>query len=280
MKKTFTLFIAIFLVSFLHGQTILAKWTFPTGSSSDLTAEVANSLNVDATLFTEGGTSAVELKNGLTTYAAQASGWENGQNSKSWQVELNTSGRGEITLSSVHTAGGTNPGPRDCKVQYRVGAEGAWTDIPEGSFSVANDWTTGEIDRLPLPIECENISSLFVRWVLTTNKDINGDDLISSGKAKIDNIIFESGVLLGNEALSKEMFKVYPNPCIDYLMIDSPINIVQVVIYNILGKIVYNTNIHETKHQISTNDFKNGIYIVTIKLENSEEIIAHKISIR
>ncbi len=170
MKKTFTLLFALLFSIATFAQEIIAKWTFPTGVvATDLVAEVANSLNTDKTLFTEGGTSVIEMKNGSTTFAAQASGWDDGIDTKSWQTEVNTTGRGSIFVSSAQTAGTTNPGPKDFKLQYKIGTAGVWTDVAGGNITVANDWTTGVLNRLALPAECDNQASLFIRWVMTSN---------------------------------------------------------------------------------------------------------------
>ncbi len=128
MKKTFTLLTIIAFTGILsiNAQDTIVQWTFPTeAAEADGGAIGANLLQV---IETAGGTSEIQFKNGITTKAAQATGWNDGADEKKWKVEFETTGYTNIKLSSIVTSGGTDAGPRDFKVQYRVG-EGSWTDV-------------------------------------------------------------------------------------------------------------------------------------------------------
>ncbi|MFA6482600.1 MAG: hypothetical protein WCW62_08495, partial [Bacteroidales bacterium] len=93
MKRMITILSALLVTTFAFAQQItLAKWTFPTGNAVDTLPDQASTLNLNKFIFTGGGTSVIAFKNGASTKAAQASGWDNGQDLKSWQVEINTTG--------------------------------------------------------------------------------------------------------------------------------------------------------------------------------------------
>lgn len=43
------------------------------------------------------------------------------------------------------------PGPRDFKVQYKIGSGGTWTDVTGSSVTVANNFTSGVLTDIALP---------------------------------------------------------------------------------------------------------------------------------
>ncbi len=276
MKKLFTLLFTLTLVAgFAVSQNdTLAKWSFPTGTPDDSLPDLSTVLNSQMKIFTEGGTSAIDFsKNGETTKSAMASGWDAGTDTKSWQVSVNTTGYQNILLSSVQTAGGTNPGPKDFKLQYKTGVGGTWTDVTNGTVTVANDWTTGVLEDLALPSECDNAELVFVRWIMTSNLDINGTDLIADGKGKIDNIIFTGDVITGVENAGLAEIKVFPNPSNGIITISAPDKITNVSLYNITGKVVFTAVINSVTETIDFSNFAKGMYILKVETVNHEKLI-------
>jgi len=65
-------------------------------------------------IFTMGGTSGIEFKNGLDTKAAQVTEWDNGMDVKAWVIEISTENFENLTISSIQQSGGNDPGPKDC----------------------------------------------------------------------------------------------------------------------------------------------------------------------
>ena len=168
-------FVLLFLPVFMQvqAQEEIVKWTFPNNSLGDTVQNGTNALNLISTIRVE-GTSAISMKNGATNYAAQATGWENGMDSKNWNIRFKTTGYDHVQISSKQQAGGTNGGPKDFKLQFKIGSTGTWADVSGGSVTLANDWTIGVIDTLNLPTECQNQSNLvYIRWIMTSNNDIS-----------------------------------------------------------------------------------------------------------
>ena len=192
MKKCFLVFcFGLFFLAFhvMQGQVLLAKWTFPTGNPTDSLADGGLPVNLTMAIRTEGGTSAIDFsKNGATTKAAQATGWDNGAMTKYWVIRLNTVGYEMLKLSSKQQTGGNNPGPRDFMVQYRIGTTGTWADVPNSTMITANNWSSALLDSIDLPEPCKNQSSLYLRWIMTTNINSTGGTLTSNGINKIDDI--------------------------------------------------------------------------------------------
>ena len=269
MKKIFTIIILLFLASSLtQAQVLLVKWTFPTGTFSDSIADGGLAVNLDKAIHSEGGTSAINFsKNGATTKAAQATGWDNGILSKSWVVMVNTLGYENLKLSSKMQSGGNNPGPKDFKVQYRIGSSGDWTDIPGSILVVSNDWTDGVLDSIALPVVCNNQPTLYLRWIMTTNTNSEGGDVASNGINKIDDI-FLTGKM-GNTGIPgnpKEIsFRVSPNPSNGQFVVESVEPISELSVYDSGGKCVYRQDSFKSnKISLKLDNIPQGTYFLKI----------------
>ncbi len=276
MKFTITILIAVLFATTAYTQQVnIARWTFPTGNMTDTLPDAANSLNTSMSIRTTGGVSAIAFKNGATTKAAQATAWDNGQGTKAWQIEINATGYGKIQVSSKQTAGGNSPGPRDFKLQYRIGVGSAWTDVAGGTVTAANEWTTGVLTNLQLPDECTNIASVFIRWVTTSNLDANGAALVSSGIAKIDDIIVTGEVISGieNPAATSLSINVYPNPASDRLTIQSSAEIKHIEVYSMTGSKVYDLTQSGLSLTIDVSRFQPGRYLLLVYLNGSSNTV-------
>jgi hypothetical protein len=167
--------------NFLGTAASFAAWTFPTNGTI-VTPSTSNSNNAAQTLTSNGGT--IGDVTGATTRAATANAWGSGSDTKYWQIDLNTTGLYELTISSKQRSSGT--GPRDFKLQYKVGA-GAFTDVPSGVITVADNFTNGVVSNLNLPSACDNQTSISIRWIMTSNTSVNGGS-VGTGTSRIDDI--------------------------------------------------------------------------------------------
>lgn len=266
MKKTISLFTAFLASLMLFSQAdTLVMWSFSSGELSDTLAEVASELNVGKYIFTDGGVSAISMKNGYETSAAQATDWEDGIDIKAWQISVNTTGYTELLISSLQTAGGSDPGPRDFKIQYKEGEDGNWVDVENGTVTVANDWVTGVVNNLPLPAVCEDHELIYIRWVVTSNMDIYGNDLLSSGKGKIDNILLTgTGSSAVNEWLADQSFCIYPNPFSTDCWIESSHAMDVIEIIDQHGQVLLTEKPVQPTAHIHIEDMPCGIYFLRI----------------
>jgi hypothetical protein len=112
--------------------------------------------------------------------------WQEGENTKYWVVELSTLNFGDLTLSSKQQS--SNTGPRDFNVQYRIGTQGTWTDVPNSNVTVANNFISGVLDKVELPAACNNKAFLYLRWIMTSNTSVNEGIVASGGTSRIDEI--------------------------------------------------------------------------------------------
>ena len=280
MKRTITLFMGLFLSAFAFGQTdvLLERWTFANDNLTDTLVEYASDLNLEATMGTMGGTSAISMKNGASTMAAQAQGWDNGMNNKAWRIVLNSTGYENIKLSSKQQSGGSDAGPRDFKVQVKIGDAGTWTDISAGNYEVANDWTTGALTNKQLPAICNNQPLVYIRWVLRSNFDINGNTLTSLGKTKIDDILVTGDVATGVGEISHDMVLVYPNPSVGNLHIESKNLIQRLEILNNNGMKVSEIQVNNFNCLLQT-ELSAGLYNLVIYFDDQHLPVCKRIVI-
>jgi hypothetical protein len=107
-------------------SNIIAAWTFPvSGTNSFSDTALSNSNNIGNNRLTVVPSSSLSSVSGATTQAQSTNGW-NGSG-KYWQVIVNAEGYSNLTVSSAQQSSGT--GPKDFKVQYKVRANGIWTEV-------------------------------------------------------------------------------------------------------------------------------------------------------
>lgn len=162
----------------------IAGWTFPT-TGTNRTANKGTPTNLTKQIAREATTTYTDAI-GYTTRAISTTGWDNGNGTKFWVIDINTMGYQTLKLSSRQFASTT--GPRDFKVQYRIGATGTWTDLLGATILDSANWTFGFLNNVPLPAACENSTSLGIRWIMTSNTAANGTTVASTGTNRIDDI--------------------------------------------------------------------------------------------
>jgi len=222
--------------------------------------------------------------NGATDYAATAAEWNDGADIKFWSIKFKADGYKDMKVWSKQRSGGATPGPKYWKLQCRLsGAE--WEDVPGGNITVANDWTKGVIDSLPLPATLDNpgTTSVYLRWVMTSNKSTAADsaDVLSTGISKIDDIVVTgtlSGVGISN-VIYENNVSLYPNPCSDVLHIESAEGIAKTEIYNMLGAKVFSSNKESRNINVNVNGFDSGLYIVILHFANESKVVSRKVLI-
>lgn len=217
-----------------------------------------------------------------TGYSAATDGWDNGADDKYWSVKFKADGFSTMTVSSKHNSDAT--GPKEFKIQYKIGGSGTWTDITGGSFTVASDWSTGVVNKLDLPAELEGngTSSLYLRWVMTSNVSVSDATVEAAGISKIDDIIIAgiqpSGFV--TEIFNSEIM-IYPNPCEDYFTIETSDNVNKVEIYSIQGALVYSVNENFTgTFNVNTSDMSSGLYLVKLFSEENASPVTKRIIVK
>ena len=183
----------------LPAPVSIVEWTFPNNPDDNLSDGGLPINTGNRTLSVHGGVNSPTFNNaGATSNSATATGWASGNGTKYWQVEFNTEGYTLLKLNSKQSAS-NDRGPRDYTVEYSTNGT-IWNDVPSTDVQVAlNNWNGAEIADVPLPSACENQSSVYLRWIMTSNTSVNGTTILGNRDNRIDDIIV-TGVPLPPEA--------------------------------------------------------------------------------
>jgi len=264
----------------LSAQETLTGWTFPVNSGADsLNANLGTTQNktydlrfqwvltptVDSTLNT------VTFVDGATTFAAATAGWDNGANVKFWSIKFKASDYSQFKVSSKQKSDAANPGPRDFKLQWRL-SSGAYADVAGGAITLGADWTTGVVANLPVPITGQGTSSIYIRWIMSSNTDINGGTVAATGQSMIDDILVTGVSTLGqNEILYTSRLKVFPSPNNGTFTVSStePIDFMSVVDVN--GRTISTLENPLQKQSVTISDAKPGIYFLKVRFSDSDQ---------
>lgn len=167
-------------------STTVVEWNFPAATNDNI-ADGGIAGNSSKLLTGNGVANLAYNSAGNGGLTARADGWNNGSGTKFWQVEFESTGYGDIRVSSKQRSSGT--GPRDFKLQYRIGTGGTWTDVTGGTVTTADNYTTGVLSNLSLPAECANQGQVFLRWIMTSNTNVNNTTVAAGGASNIDDVV-------------------------------------------------------------------------------------------
>lgn len=248
-------------------EEMVAGWTFPGNS---LAADTGIAINLSQEFLTMGETSPIELKNGYTTKAAQASGWNDGMNTKAWVITLSTKGYVNLTLSSRQQSGGTDPGPEFFKLQYSIDGGAVWENIPGGEITVQNDWETSNVDLLELPEACNDLDALKVRWLMTSNEASGAGGLVQeNGKSKIDEVFIRGEMINSVATIRIHDFAILPNPSGRSITIRSQDKMKHVFIRSLDGKLIREVKASKNILVVDLAELPSGCLIVVTVVPDS-----------
>jgi hypothetical protein len=275
IMKKITFLILFLLPLFCFSQDTLVKWNFP-NNPDDSIADGGISANLGMMISTKGGTSSMVYNvSGATSNSVSATKWNTGNGTKYWQIKFVSLGYQTLTLSSKQRS--SNTGPRDFKVQYQIGYTGTWADVPGAVVLDSNNWSYGVLSHIALPLACDNQDTVYLRWIMTSETSANGGAVASAGTSRLDDIIILGDVLTGIEVYAVQHdVKIIQNPETITLSLKEPAK--EIMIYDILGNLVYKNIKPVSTNTINTGKFNNGIYIVKI-LFNDNSVTTKKISL-
>ena len=280
MKKHLLFAMMLIIAGALSAQETLTGWTFPVNSGADsLNANLGTTQNktydlrfqwvltptLDSTLNT------ITFVDGASTFAAATTGWDNGANVKFWSIKFKASDYSQFKVSSKQKSDAANPGPRDFKLQWRL-SSGAYADVAGGAITLGADWTTGVVANLPVPIAGQGTSSIYIRWIMSSNTDINGGTVAATGQSMIDDILVTGVSTLGqNEILYTSRLKVFPSPNNGTFTVSStePIDFMSVVDVN--GRTISTLDNPLQKQSVTISDAKPGIYFLKVRFSGSDQ---------
>ncbi len=170
----------------------LAEWTFPHNPDDHL-ADTATPENSTEILSVTGASAPTFNTAGATTNAIRATGWQNGAETKYWSTKVNTLDYKNILVSVKLRSSST--GPRDFSLQYRLAEDEAWQDVLGGTLVVADNFTTGSLEALPLPATTENQEVVYLRLVMKTNQSVANGMVSSTGANRLDDLLITGSLI-------------------------------------------------------------------------------------
>lgn len=166
---------------------VVVEWNFP-DTPGDAVADGGVAMNATATVTVQGGSTITGYGAvGATTYSARANDWNSGSGIKFWRIMFDSTGFKNLKISSKQRSSAT--GPRDFKMQYKIGAGGTWTDFGPSSITVADNFSGGAVSDISLPSDADNQPDVRVRWIMTSNTAVNGSPVAAGGASNVDDII-------------------------------------------------------------------------------------------
>lgn len=174
----------------------IVEWNFP-NNPDNAVADGGILANLSKEIVGVGVRNVTFDNSGYRTMAGRAIGWDNGVDTKYWQIEFDTRGYEKIALSSKQRS--SQLGPKDFKLQFRTSIDKPWTDISGGEITVGNEWVSGVVESIQLPEEASDTSLVFVRWVVASTVSAGESVVGSVGSSFIDNIVLK-GIALENTA--------------------------------------------------------------------------------
>lgn len=99
----------------------------------------------------------------------------------------------------------------------------------------------------------------------------NGDATSEGDQIYASNISYEQSQLVGVRNLKTSKFKVYPNPAINEVKIESSSSITELNLYNTNGQLVKSfLNLEADKNQLDIHDLQRGHYVLKVSSNNEK----------
>ena len=197
-----------FMLTDISAQIVIAQWNGfvqgnpPANGEFLTTAGIALNKSAVLTRDVAGGNFAVNADG-----VAASQRWNDATSQeKYWIATFNTTGYKNLKVSSKQRSSDT--GPKDFKLQYRTGT-GSWINVTGAeTIVVANDnYLTGVVEDLPLPVAMEDQTSVSLRWICTSTVAINSPNPVAQGGvSRLDVVITgeaKSGVVEPGIIVSK-----------------------------------------------------------------------------
>ena len=273
MKKLYLVLALTIISGALFAQDTITGWNFPVNSGADsLNATMGTSQNKGYDLrfnwVTPNDTTinSIFFADGATNYAAATTGWDNGSGQKYWSIKFKAPNYTNLKVSSSQKGGYTTyaAGPKDFKLQWKLSG-GTYADITGGTVVVGNDWTTGKVTNLAVPVSNSGTTSVYIRWIMTSNLDVNGAALTANGISMMDDILVTGTSTLGtDDIIFTNRLNIYPVPNHGKFTLESRVPVTSVEAYDMSGRILYNSKSGGSNFVIDLGNISKGTYILKV----------------
>ena len=288
MKKFLCLIVLsamISLAAYTQTVKVVSQWTFPNGIDSvDIYPDAGLSVNSKSFLGAEDtlpwpatNLRKIDMVAGASTYAAKATGWDDGNGAKLWAVKFKTEGATNLTVSSKQSSDSNYPGPKYWKIQARISGQD-WIDIHGGEVVLGHDWTSGNVTDLPLPSNFDNVTaSIFIRWIMISDSNTLDGIVNSDGVSLIDDIVIKGEYTVSiPEINTLTQNKIYPNPNASGKLFLNNNMISRLLIFDAAGKVVDEYQL-DGYDQIDIRHLQKGVYFVQLLFNDDLKVDVQKL---
>jgi hypothetical protein len=283
MKKHLLFFALALSMTTLMAQDTITGWTFPVNSGPDsLNADLGTDQNkgydlrfqLIQTPTTDSTINSIVFTEGATTYAAATSGWQDGNAVRFWSVKFKAVDYKNFKVSSKQKS--STDGPRDFKLQWRLSSS-SYVDVTGGTIALGNDWTTGVINKLEVPITGQGTSSVYLRWLMNSNTDVSGGTVAQAGVSMIDDILVTAQSTLGvDEVVFTNRISLYPSPNRGSFSVQSTQSLSSINVLDASGKSVYTNEQPGLINKINLSGVSKGIYFLRVRFADNDKDYTQK----
>jgi hypothetical protein len=286
MKKLLVLFLFSTAMITVIAQDTLTGWTFPINSGTDsLNANIGTTQNkgydlrfqLVLTPTSDSTINSIYFADGPTTYAAATAGWEEGAGVRFWSIKFKAANYSNFKVNSKQKS---VDGPRDFKIQWRISST-EYADVSGGIVTLANDWTTGVVDQLPVPITGQGTSSIYICWLMNSNVDVNGGTVASSGVSMIDDILVTGLSSLGTEeVVYTNRLTLFPSPNQGVFTVNSTHPLSAMIVVDETGRMIYSDNHPGMSNQINLAGIAKGVYLFKVRFADNDKDYTQKFIVK
>jgi len=172
-------------------DSCIVKWTFPTTGSDSLSETGSSPINGTTRILSNYEVTTPTFATvGATTKCASSTSWnaDPATTNEYWYVDFSTKGFTNIKFSSKQSGSTAVKAPKNFAVYYSAGdGFNFLTNVP--AMTTASGWTEGVLNNVALPAECDDLESVQLLWLKTTNTSMSGASVQAGGVSMIDDII-------------------------------------------------------------------------------------------
>lgn len=128
------------------------------------------------------------------------------------------------------------------------------------------------VNQLPVPIAEQGTGSIYIRWLMNSNTDVNGGTVTPNGISMIDDILVTAISSLGvDEVVFTNRISIYPVPNNGSFTVKSTQPLTTLTILDSSGKRVYTNNNPGIENPVNLAGAAKGSYLLQVRFADSDK---------